>query len=56
MHLVGDGGTTPYRVKIRGPSLLHMVPVLEHLLAGASVADVPTIYWSLNVCPADLDR
>ena len=56
MHIVGNGGTNPYRVKIRGPSLLHMVPVLEHLLVGASVADVPAIYWSLNVCPADLDR
>jgi len=56
MHLVGDGGRNPYRVKIRGPSLLHMVPVLEHLLVGASVADVPIIYWSLNICPADMDR
>ena len=56
MYMVSDGGDKPYRVKIRGPSFLHMIPVLEYLLIGAQVADVPAIYWSLNVCPADLDR
>lgn len=56
MYMISDGGNKPYRVKIRGPSLLHMIPVLEHLLKGAQIADVPAIYWSLNVCPADMDR
>ncbi len=56
MYMVSDGSDKPYRVKIRGPSFLHMIPVLEHLLTGAQIADVPAIYWSLNVCPADLDR
>jgi NADH-quinone oxidoreductase subunit D len=56
MYMVSNGGEKPYRVKIRGPSFLHMIPVLEHLLTGAQIADVPAIYWSLNVCPADLDR
>jgi len=56
IYMVSDGGTTPYRVKIRGPSFLHMIPVFEYLLKGAEIADVPAIYWSLNICPADLDR
>jgi NADH-quinone oxidoreductase subunit D len=56
MYMVSNGGEKPYRVKIRGPSFLHMIPVLEHVLTGAEIADVPVIYWSLNVCPADLDR
>jgi NADH-quinone oxidoreductase subunit D len=56
IYMVSNGNDKPYRVKIRGPSFLHMIPVLEHLLTGAQVADVPAIYWSLNVCPADLDR
>jgi len=56
VYMVSDGGDKPYRVKIRGPSFLHMIPVLEHLLCGAEIADVPAIYWSLNVCPADMDR
>jgi len=56
IYMCSDGSDKPYRVKIRGPSFLHMIPVLEHLLIGAQIADVPAIYWSLNVCPADLDR
>jgi NADH-quinone oxidoreductase subunit D len=56
IHMVSDGGEHPYRCKIRGPSLLHMIPVLEHLLKGQQIADVPAIYWSLNPCPADADR
>lgn len=56
VHMVSDGNIYPYRVKVRGPDFLHMIPVLEHLLKGAQVADVPAIYWSLNICPADMDR
>ena len=55
-YMVSDGGTKPYRVKIRGPSFLHLIPVLEFLLRDAQIADVPAIYWSLNGCPADMDR
>ena len=56
MYMVSNGAETPYRVKIRGPDFLHMIPVLEFLLEGAEVADIPAIYWSLNICPADMDR
>ncbi|MBN2395479.1 MAG: nickel-dependent hydrogenase large subunit [Candidatus Atribacteria bacterium] len=56
MHIISDGNIKPYRVKVRGPSFSHMIPVLENLLRGADIADIPAIYWSLNVCPADLDR
>ena len=56
IYMVSNGGNTPYRCKIRGPSFLHMIPVLEYLLKGAQIADVPAIYWSLNICPADMDR
>ena len=56
MYMVSNGVETPYRCKIRGPDFLHMIPVLEFLLKGAQIADVPAIYWSLNICPADMDR
>ena len=56
IYMVSNGQATPYRVKIRGPSFLHLIPVLEHLLIGSQIADVPLIYWSLNHCPADMDR
>ena len=55
VYMVSDGGSTPYRCKIRGPDFLHMITVLEYLLKGAQIADVPAIYWSLNICPADMD-
>ena len=56
MYMVSNGNGTPYRVKVRGPDFLHMIPVLEFLLKGVQIADVPAIYWSLNICPADMDR
>ena len=56
IYMVSNGNSTPYRVKVRGPDFLHMIPVLEHLLKGAQIADVPAVYWSLNICPADMDR
>ncbi|RLC08908.1 MAG: NADH-quinone oxidoreductase subunit D [Deltaproteobacteria bacterium] len=55
-YMISDGSGMPYRCKIRGPSFLHMIPVLESLLKGVQIADVPAVYWSLNICPADLDR
>jgi len=55
-YMVSNGNSTPYRVKVRGPDFLHMIPVLEHLLKGVQIADVPAVYWSLNICPADMDR
>ena len=56
VYMRSVGGKEPYRVKIRGPDFLHMIPVLEHLLKGSQIADIPAIYWSLNICPADMDR
>lgn len=44
VYMVSTGGLYPYRVKVRGPSLLHPIPVLEHLLVDAQIADVPVIY------------
>ena len=56
VYMVSDEGSNPYRCKIRGPDFLHMIQVIEYLLKGAQIADVPAIYWSLNICPADMDR
>jgi len=56
IYMVSNGDSKPYRAKVRGPDFLHMIPVLEFLLRGSQIADVPAIYWSLNICPADMDR
>jgi len=55
-HLVSTGSSTPYRVKIRGPTFDTILVLLPQLLKGVYVADVPVIYWSLDNCPADHDR
>jgi NADH-quinone oxidoreductase subunit D len=56
VYMVSNGEAKPYRAKVRGPDFLHMIPVLEHLLKGVQIADVPAVYLSLNICPADMDR
>jgi len=56
IYMIATGQKTPYRVKIRGPSFAHMIPILEYLLTDVYYADVPAIYWSLYQCPADVDR
>jgi len=56
IYMVSNGEVSPYRTKVRGPDFLHMIPVLEYLLVGVQIADVPAVYWSLNICPADMDR
>lgn len=50
-YVVSDGGSKPYRVQIRGPSISHGIRVLEQLLVGARIADVPVILMSLGNCP-----
>jgi len=55
-HMVSDGSDKPYRVKIRGPSFSHALAIFPFLVRGSQLADVPAIYWSLDSCPADMDR
>lgn len=55
-YMVSDGTNKPYRVKVRGPSFSHTLSEFPYLVRGASIADVPAIYWSLDPCPSDMDR
>jgi len=55
-HMVGDGTDKPYRVKVRGPSFSHTLAEFPYLAKGSEIADIPAIYWSLDPCPADVDR
>jgi NADH-quinone oxidoreductase subunit D len=54
-HIISDGGTKPYRVKISVPSFRNLI-VLKKLLIGSHVADMPAIYWSLDYWPVEADR
>ena len=56
MHLVTqDKATSPYRLKIKAPSVNHTM-MLERLLPGHTLSDIPLLYGSMHICQGDLDR
>jgi NADH-quinone oxidoreductase subunit C/D len=55
-HLVTEeGAKTPYRLKIKAPSFNHTM-MLDLLLAGQTLSDIPLVFGSLYICQGDLDR
>jgi NADH-quinone oxidoreductase subunit D len=54
-YIISDGTPRPYRVKISVPSFRNML-ALPFLLVGSKLADMPSIYWSLNYWPVEADR
>jgi NADH-quinone oxidoreductase subunit D len=54
-YIVSDGTPKPYRVKMSVGSFRNMI-ALPHLLVGSRLADMPSIYWSLNYWPVEADR
>ncbi len=54
-YVQGDGSNKPSRVKISTPSFRNL-PILPFLLRNCALADVPTIYWSLDYWAPDSDR
>jgi NADH:ubiquinone oxidoreductase subunit D len=54
-HLISDGSSNPWRVRIRPPSFINY-PVLGPLLRGAMIADLVAILASFNIIAGELDR
>ena len=54
-YLVSDGGISPYRCKVRSPSLINLTPLREMLL-GWKIADLMVIFGSLDVNMGEVDR
>jgi len=56
MHLVTEEkATSPYRLKMKAPSFNHTM-MLDHLLRGEALSDIPLVFGSLYICQGDLDR
>ncbi len=56
MHLVtGEKASSPYRLKLKAPSVNHTM-VLNKLLKGKTLSDIPLLYGSMHICQGDLDR
>jgi len=54
-YIVSDGTPKPYRVKLSVGSFRNIL-ALPYLLVGSKLADMPSIYWSLNYWPVEADR
>ncbi len=54
-YLVSDGGRSPYRLKVRGPSFCNL-SILEALAQNCLLADVAAIVGSLDVVMGEVDR
>ena len=54
-YIVSDGTPKPYRVKLSVGSFRNML-ALPFLLVGSKLADMPSIYSSLNYWPVEADR
>jgi len=54
-YLISDGGTNPYRYRVRPPSLINLT-VLEDMCLGQTVADAVIILGSVDIVLGEVDR
>jgi NADH:ubiquinone oxidoreductase subunit D len=55
VYLVSDGGSTPYRCKIKAPGFSHL-QAIGYLSKGHLIADVSTIIGTLDIVFGEIDR
>jgi len=54
-YIISDGGSHPYRIKVR-PPCFYTMNALKFLIEGGMVADIVAILGGLNVVAGELDR
>jgi NADH-quinone oxidoreductase subunit D len=54
-YIVSDGGSKPYRVKIRTPSFVNMES-FSTMAQGRMMADIVAIIGSIDICLGEVDR
>jgi NADH-quinone oxidoreductase subunit D len=55
IHLVSDGGATPYRMRLRSPAYYNLA-VVDEALAGGLIADAIVTIGSLDIVLGEIDR
>ncbi len=53
--IMSNGGTNPFRVKVKGPSFVHL-GVMNELCKGYMVADIIAILGSIDIVLGEVDR
>ncbi|HHE55799.1 MAG TPA: NADH-quinone oxidoreductase subunit C/D, partial [Caldithrix abyssi] len=54
-YLISDGGTNPYRLRVRTPSFPH-IQMVPYISRGHTIADLLAILASIDYVLADVDR
>jgi len=54
-YFKSTGGTRPYRVKIRTPTLANILPIIK-MIEGGYIADIPIVVASIDPCIACCER
>jgi NADH-quinone oxidoreductase subunit C/D len=54
-YVVSDGRTSPYRLRVRGPSFAHM-QTLPELTRGGLISDLLSVIGAMDYVLADVDR
>ncbi|MEX2159930.1 MAG: NADH-quinone oxidoreductase subunit D [Dehalococcoidia bacterium] len=54
-YLVSDGGPTPYRYKVRPPSLINL-SALKQMMIGTSISDAVVTLGSIDINVGEIDR
>jgi NADH dehydrogenase I D subunit len=55
IHLVSDGGSMPYRMRIRTPDFVNL-SVLPHMAQGAMLADMVALIGTIDIVLGSVDR
>ena len=54
-YVISDGGASPYRYRVRPPSLINLT-ILEDMCLGESIADAVIILGSVDIVLGEVDR
>jgi NADH-quinone oxidoreductase subunit D len=55
IHIVSDGGLTPYRMRLRSPAYFNLA-LVDEALAGGLIADAIVTLGSLDIVLGEIDR